>query len=50
MYVLENAENHYPRQASLNHNLAREKHRFPKVTSLNPKMFQGPPTPLAETR
>ena len=50
MYVLENAENQYPRHGSLNRNLAREKHTFLKVTSLNPKMFQGPPSPLAETR
>jgi hypothetical protein len=46
--VVKDAENQYPRQGSLIRSFAREKYRFWKVTSLNPTLFQGRPSPLAD--
>ena len=37
-----------PRQGSFNRSVAREKHWFWKVTSLNPTLFSGRPSPVAE--
>jgi integrase len=45
--VVKDAENQYPRQGSNNRSVAREKNWFCKVTSLNPTLFEGRPSPLA---
>ena len=45
--VVKDAENQYPRQGSNKRGVAREKNRFYKVTSLNPTLFEGRPSPLA---
>jgi hypothetical protein len=40
----------YPRQGFLNPHRCLEKRWFPKLTSLNPTMFQGRPSPFAAAR
>ena len=48
--VMGGEERKYPRQGLLIRSVAREKHGFRKGTSLNPTLFQGRPSPLADNR
>jgi len=48
--VEDDSKNQYPRQGFLNPHHCLEKRWFPKLTSLNPTLFQRRPSPLADDR